>query len=217
MSINFVTALAVKSFDVPDKKRCPDKAEFDLCHRERLLGGPADPRARAGGGRRTPDPYEQTDVCLHHHLGFCISGEMEVETAEGLRSTIHANDTYAIPPGHDEWVVGPNRSWPWNSWVRRPSGAAAAGACTPGSDFGRPAAGSGRLVRCLARHGRTIHGNFGSMRVALCPVAKGSGWPMLSIVEASNTDTPQILEGHKWLTTLVLAVPHAFRVHSASL
>ncbi|MCU1517934.1 MAG: hypothetical protein JWM01_772, partial [Arthrobacter sp.] len=29
---------------------------------------------------------------------------------------------------------------------------------------------------------------------------------MLSIVEASNTDTPQILEGHKWLTTLVLAV-----------
>jgi hypothetical protein len=52
---------------------------------------------------------------------------------------------------------------------------------------------------------------------ALRPVAKGSGWPMLSIMEASNTDTPQILEGHKWLTTLVLAVPHVFRVHSASL
>ncbi|GAB3562640.1 hypothetical protein GCM10027405_16060 [Arthrobacter alkaliphilus] len=52
---------------------------------------------------------------------------------------------------------------------------------------------------------------------ALRPVAKGSGWPMLSLMEASNTDTPQILEGHKWLTTLVLAVPHAFRVHSASL
>ena len=30
MSVNFVTALAVKSFDAPDKKRCPDKAEFDL-------------------------------------------------------------------------------------------------------------------------------------------------------------------------------------------
>jgi len=52
---------------------------------------------------------------------------------------------------------------------------------------------------------------------ALRPVAKGSGWPMLSIVEASNIDTPQILEGHKWLTTLVLAVPHASRVHSALL
>jgi hypothetical protein len=31
---------------------------------------------------------------------------MEVETSGGERSTIHANDTYAIPPGHEEWVVG---------------------------------------------------------------------------------------------------------------
>ena len=30
MPVNFVTALAVKSFDLPDKKRCPDNAEFDL-------------------------------------------------------------------------------------------------------------------------------------------------------------------------------------------
>jgi hypothetical protein len=29
-----------------------------------------------------------------------------VETPEGVRSSIRANDTYAIPPGHDEWVVG---------------------------------------------------------------------------------------------------------------
>ena len=30
MTANFITALAVKSFDEPDKKRCPDKAEVDL-------------------------------------------------------------------------------------------------------------------------------------------------------------------------------------------
>ena len=105
MTINCVTAMAVKSFDVPDKKRCPDKAEFDLCTVNdysvaKLILGP--------GWRWSVDtkPYEQTDVCLHHHLGFCVSGVMEVETAEGLRSLIHANDTYAIPPGHEEWVVG---------------------------------------------------------------------------------------------------------------
>ena len=106
MSINFVTAMAVKSFDVPDKKRCPDKAEFDLC----TVNDYSVARLILGPGWRWSEntrPYERTDVCLHHHLGFCISGEMEVETAEGLRSTIHANDTYAIPPGHDEWVVGP--------------------------------------------------------------------------------------------------------------
>src|SRR6478735_9540936 len=113
-----------------------------------------------------------------------------------------------------------SRLWPWNSWVRRRLCGGPAGACTPASD--------GDWLRAL---GPFMVGWFvvwqgtdaqsietsDSMRVALCPVAKGSGWPMLSIVEASNTDTPQILEGHEWLTTLVLAVPHAFRAHSASL
>ena len=48
-----------------------------------------------------------TGLCQHHHLGFCVSGVHGVETSEGLHSTIRANDTYTIPPGHDEWVVGP--------------------------------------------------------------------------------------------------------------
>jgi len=30
MTANFIRALAVKSLDIPDRKRCPDKAEFDL-------------------------------------------------------------------------------------------------------------------------------------------------------------------------------------------
>ena len=104
MPVNFVTALAVKSFDLPDKKRCPDNAEFDLVTVNdysvaRLILGP--------GWRWSQSirPFEQTELCEHHHLGFCISGEMEVESSEGLRSTIRANDTYAIPPGHDEWVA----------------------------------------------------------------------------------------------------------------
>ena len=105
MTVNFVTALAVKSFDAPDKKRCPDKAEFDLVNVNdysvaRLILGP--------GWRwsESSKPSEATELCQHHHLGFCVSGTMEVESSGGLRSTIHANDTYAIPPGHDEWVVG---------------------------------------------------------------------------------------------------------------
>jgi hypothetical protein len=106
MSINCVTAMAVKSFNEPDRKRCPDKAEIDLCTVDdysvaRLILGPG---WRWSWNTR---PYELTDVCQHHHLGFCISGLMEVETSEGQHSTIRANDTYAIPPGHDEWVVGP--------------------------------------------------------------------------------------------------------------
>ena len=105
MSVNFVTALAVKSFDVPDKKRCPANAEFDLVSVNdytvaRLILGPG--WRWSGSSKET----EQTELCQHHHLGYCISGEMAVESTGGLRTTIRANDTYAIPPGHDEWVVG---------------------------------------------------------------------------------------------------------------
>jgi hypothetical protein len=44
--------------------------------------------------------------CAPGARGYCISGVLEIETAGGARSTIVANDTYALPPGHDEWVVG---------------------------------------------------------------------------------------------------------------
>jgi hypothetical protein len=29
-----------------------------------------------------------------------------VESSDGQRTTLRPNDTYAIPPGHDEWVAG---------------------------------------------------------------------------------------------------------------
>ena len=105
MTANFITALAVKSFDEPDKKRCPDKAEVDLVSVNdfsvaRLILAPS------WRWSECTKPTEQTPFCQHNHLGFCLSGVMEVETPEGARSFIRANDTYAIPPGHDEWVVG---------------------------------------------------------------------------------------------------------------
>lgn len=105
MSANFVTALSVKSFDVPDKKRCPDKAEFDLV----TVNDYSVTRLILNPGWRWSEsikPLEKTDFCQHNHLGFCVSGVLEVETSDGGRSMIRANDTYTLPPGHDEWVVG---------------------------------------------------------------------------------------------------------------
>jgi hypothetical protein len=105
MSLNFVTAVAVKSFDLPDKKRCPDKAEFDLV----TVNDYSVARLILNPGWRWSEsskPFEKTDFCQHNHLGFCVSGVLEVETADGVRSTIRANDTYTLPPGHDEWVLG---------------------------------------------------------------------------------------------------------------
>lgn len=105
MTANFVTAFSVKSFDVPDKKRYPDKAEVDLVSVNdysvaRLILAPG------WQWSVSSKPTEQTEFCEHSHLGFCISGTLEIATPDGLRTTIRANDTYAIPPGHDERVVG---------------------------------------------------------------------------------------------------------------
>jgi hypothetical protein len=105
MTANFVTAFAVKSFDVPDKKRYPDKAEVDLVSVNdysvaRLILAPGWQWSVCS--KHT----EKTDFCEHNHLGFCLSGTLEIATPDGQKSIIHANDTYAIPPGHDEWVVG---------------------------------------------------------------------------------------------------------------
>lgn len=105
MTANYVTAFSVKSFDVPDKKRQPDKAQVDLVSVNdysvaRLILAP--------GWRwsESSQPTEKTDFCQHSHLGFCISGTLEIASPDGLTKIIRANDTYAIPPGHDEWVVG---------------------------------------------------------------------------------------------------------------
>lgn len=105
MTANFINALAVKSLDRPDRRRCPDKAEFDLV----TVDDYAVARLILAPGWRWSEyakPAELTDFCEHHHLGYCISGRLDIETADGGCSSIHAHDTYALPPGHDEWVVG---------------------------------------------------------------------------------------------------------------
>ncbi|HET6242601.1 MAG TPA: cupin, partial [Arthrobacter sp.] len=62
MSVNLVSAMAVKSFDAPDKKRCPDKAEFDLV----TVNDYSVARLILGPGWRWSEcikPLEQTDFC----------------------------------------------------------------------------------------------------------------------------------------------------------
>ena len=151
MTANFITALAVKSFDEPDKKRCPDKAEVDLVSVNdfsvaRLILAP--------GWRwsECTKPTEQTPFCQHNHLGFCLSGVMEVEAPEGTRSFIRANDTYAIPPGTTNgwWVQ--SRSLPLNFLARHRSGGRSAADSTPESE--PPRVGLAKRLLLARRSGR---------------------------------------------------------------
>jgi hypothetical protein len=105
MTANLVTALSVKSFDRPDKKRCPEKTEVDIV----LVNDYAVARLHFAPGWSWSEcikPAEKTAFCQHNHLGYCVSGALEVVTSDGVTSVIRAQDTYTIPPGHDEWVVG---------------------------------------------------------------------------------------------------------------
>ena len=51
-------------------------------------------------------PLVGTDRCMHAHVGFIVSGAIEVEYADGCRATFTAPQAVSIAPGHDGWVVG---------------------------------------------------------------------------------------------------------------
>lgn len=51
-------------------------------------------------------PVVKTDRCMHAHVGFIVSGAVEIEYADGCRKKFTAPQAVAIDPGHDGWVVG---------------------------------------------------------------------------------------------------------------
>ena len=51
-------------------------------------------------------PVVGTDLCMHAHVGFLVSGEIHIEYADGCVIEHRAPQIVAIEPGHDGWVVG---------------------------------------------------------------------------------------------------------------
>ena len=47
-----------------------------------------------------------TPLCMHAHVGFLASGEIDIEYADGTVEKFVAPQAVAIAPGHDGWVVG---------------------------------------------------------------------------------------------------------------
>lgn len=48
-------------------------------------------------------------LCRVEHLGFVVSGAAAVRMGHGDEKVMRAGDFFAIPPGHDSWVVGDER------------------------------------------------------------------------------------------------------------
>jgi quercetin dioxygenase-like cupin family protein len=44
--------------------------------------------------------------CPVEHIGFVVSGSAALRMEDGEEVVMEAGDFFAIPPGHDSWVVG---------------------------------------------------------------------------------------------------------------
>jgi ketosteroid isomerase-like protein len=51
-------------------------------------------------------PIAGGESCQTHHLGYVLSGAMQVRMDDGTEQTMRAGDMFDIPAGHDAWVVG---------------------------------------------------------------------------------------------------------------
>ena len=94
-----------RDFSAPDETRTPDKTTVELVN---LAGGQIGRYTFQPGWRWSEciKPVVKTDYCQLSHVGHVVSGNLTVRMRDGSEKTIHAGDSYTIPPGHDAWVEG---------------------------------------------------------------------------------------------------------------
>ena len=51
-------------------------------------------------------PTAGTDLCMIPHTGYVVSGRAGIRMADGTEREVAAGDAFAIPAGHDTWVIG---------------------------------------------------------------------------------------------------------------
>lgn len=51
-------------------------------------------------------PLAGTELCEISHVGFVVAGNARVRMRQGEEFGLAPGDFFAIPPGHDSWVVG---------------------------------------------------------------------------------------------------------------
>lgn len=99
-----VSKLDRRAMDSPDETRRPAKATIQVSN----IGGHSIGRFTMEPGwswAESVKPIVGTEHCEKSHVGYCVSGEMEVWTTQGDRVRIVGGDAYTIPPGHDARIV----------------------------------------------------------------------------------------------------------------
>jgi hypothetical protein len=97
--------LEIRRFDQPTETRTFEKGTFELL----AIGGTSIGRASYEPGWKWSEHVGLlvgADLCDVEHVGMVLSGRAAVLMADGTELVMEPGDVFAIPPGHDSWVVG---------------------------------------------------------------------------------------------------------------
>jgi quercetin dioxygenase-like cupin family protein len=97
--------LQISRFEQPIESRTFEKGSLDLLN----VGGMTIGRASYEPGWRWSEhvaPTAGTELCEVEHVGMVLSGRAAVRMQDGTEFVMEAGDVFAVPPGHDSWVVG---------------------------------------------------------------------------------------------------------------
>jgi quercetin dioxygenase-like cupin family protein len=97
--------LEIRRFEDPDERRAFEKGIFEVVS----AAGKTIGRAKYEPGWRWSKhvgPSLGAELCEVEHLGLVLSGRAAVRMADGTELIMNPGDVFAIPPGHDSWVVG---------------------------------------------------------------------------------------------------------------
>jgi class 3 adenylate cyclase len=103
--------LQCKNFETPDEVRTFPSGRVEIIQLDEIAIG----RMRLQPGWRWSKdvaPVVCTSSCQNRHIGYAMSGTLEVTMDDGTRLVIRAGEGYEIPPGHDVHVLGDE---PWES------------------------------------------------------------------------------------------------------
>jgi mannose-6-phosphate isomerase-like protein (cupin superfamily) len=97
-----IDELATKRFE---ERREFDKGSFEVVQ----IGGMTIGRATYEPGWKWSEhvrPSAGTDSCEVEHVGLVVSGRAVIAMDDGTEVEVGPGDLFAVPPGHDSWVVG---------------------------------------------------------------------------------------------------------------
>ena len=96
--------LEIKRFEEAEEVRRFEHGVFELVQ----LGGMTVGRASYEPGWKWSEHVGETpqERCQVEHVGLVVSGRAAVLMDDGTEVVMEPGDLFAVPPGHDSWVVG---------------------------------------------------------------------------------------------------------------